>query len=141
MTARARLDAECYYLTASHADLQRMPIEEFQQKHPRYEYLCKIHGTPETTKIENTIADTLISVFLSNGLEKVEKRISKRMTVRAFKTVLARTGWPKMWQKAVRGKVVKLEEDGGIEDLFCNDDTVTLEYLEIQDRTTLSLVF
>jgi Leucine-rich repeat (LRR) protein len=123
-----RRDSECYYLSQAHQDIE---LPDFANIHPRYEGLCKVHGTPATKKIERTIADVLITLYLqdSNGFS-IQKKVSKHTTLRLFKTMLARTIWPKEWQKAVRGSLVWVKEEGD-EDMSTNDDMRSLDYCDV----------
>ena len=47
-----------------------------------------------------------------------------------FLTMLARTIWPKEWQRAVRGSLVWVKEEGD-DDMSTNDDMRSLDYCDV----------
>lgn len=129
-----RRDAECYYLSQAHLDKH---LENFKELHPRYDYLCAIHGNPTSKKADQTIADGLLEItFLDSKGNSAYKKLSKRMTLRMVKTVVAKSLWPNNWQNAVRGSLLLIKE-GVVEEL--NGDGKTLEYLEVQSGSSLTL--
>lgn len=103
VSSSRRRDSECYYLNQAHLDIDK---PGFQDLHPRYQELCEIHGTPVTAKLDTTVADRLIQVTLKGDGNALEKKLPKQTTVRAFKTIIARSLQPKTWQKALTGTVV-----------------------------------
>ncbi|KAJ3371209.1 hypothetical protein HDU91_005543 [Kappamyces sp. JEL0680] len=138
ISAADRQDAECYYLSQAHLHLGE---PDFERTHPRYHELCKRHGTPTSKKADRTIADGLLSLCLKGPGGNVAKKISKHSTLRVLKTILARTVWPKEWQKAVRGRLLWIKEDGETVDLSLTDDMKTLDYCEVVSGCVFTIEF
>lgn len=139
ISERRRFDAELYYLSQIHLELDT--LVDFHIHHPRYSTLCEMHGTPNSKKVDRTIADSLLVVFLvhPDTKERVEKKISKRTTLRIFKTIVARTVFKNNWQSASRGRLIWLKEDGEEYDLTGMDDTKSLEYIEAIDNSIFTI--
>ena len=140
ITAKKRLDAECYYLSNAHLALDE---PNFETIHPRYWELCAIHGTPNTKKVETSIAEGLVLIYMetSDGKNRVEKRVSKNLTFRVLRTIIARSVWPKEWQKHVKGRLLwKMDSDSASEEIASKYDPKSLEYFEISDKCIFTLI-
>ena len=135
-----RRDAECYYLSQAHLDKD---LSNFKELHPRYDELCSIHGPPTSKKADRTIADGLLDVTFIDSkksvIKPVQKRLSKKTTVRMVRTVLDRTLWPTSWQNAARGTLLLIKHDGAVEELIGDDKS--LEYLEVTSGSRLTIEF
>jgi hypothetical protein len=135
-----RRDAECYYLSQAHLEKD---LPNFKEIHPRYDELCSIHGAPTSKKADRTIADGLLDVVFIDKKnlisEPIQKRLSKKTTVRMVRMVLARALWPTSWQNAARGTLLLVGTDGTMEELTGDDKS--LEYLSIASGSTLTIEF
>lgn len=142
ISERGRRDSECYYLSQAHLSISD---PDFHLQNPRYTELCKVHGTPTSKKIDRTIADGLLHLYFQSPTgSRLEKRLSKHTTLRVLKTVVARTVWPKGWQKAVRGVLVVTRADAdGYEDaqeLDGVDDLNSLDYMEVTQGSIFHII-
>jgi hypothetical protein len=126
---KTRTDAECYYLTLAHIDIN---LENFETIHPRYKELCEIHGTPVTAKLETTVSDKLIELQLHKSAGTfICKKIPKQTTIRVFKTIMARLISPSGWQKLLRKNVIWINSmDGPLE---LSDEMKSLDFLGISE--------
>lgn len=90
LSHRRRLDAELWYINQC---FKEKDIPNFENIHPRYEDLVKLHGEPVAVPIElssNVLKDRLLVVNLKYKGHSIQKKLTSTFKVRALKMLMTK---------------------------------------------------
>lgn len=113
ITKKKRADVEMYYLGKIAQD-PMFGSKDFHATHPVYEYLCGVYGTPARQVITTDTKANMLQLKLksmtktdnSEFSKDALKLLSRRMTTRQAKLLVARVLYPHSWRACLAAESV-----------------------------------